>query len=147
MMIGPLLGAATLNADIMTSETQYPNLLTLDSWKTFKYVTWTAYLCVAALSFYAGYGFATYREFTAVRRAKIILWVAGPAATVVIGMLIPLVVFGTFKLDPVIIGHVIPSAIGAAIWTAYLSRSKRVRATYASSPSEAATVTPRRKTQ
>lgn len=131
MFVGPLFGAARLNADIIAAESQYPNLVSLDKWKTFKSVTCLAYACVAALSFYAGWGLARGRDFSVVNRAKTILWMVGPTASVVMGFFIPLLVFGTVEPDPQFIGGLIGSSLVAAIWTAYLSRSKRVQATYA----------------
>ena len=136
MIFGPLVGAGRLNADFMSSESQYPNLVTLDKWRTFKSVTWLTYLCFAALSFYAGWGLARGHDVSVVRRAKTILWLIGPTASIIMGMFIPLLVFGKPVLDPHFIGGLMGSALGAAIWTAYLSRSKRVRATYTSSSSD-----------
>ena len=130
MILGPLLGAARLNGDIISTESQYPNLLTLDKWKTFKSATWLTYACVAAISFYGGWGLARGRDFSVVSRAKVVLWIVGPGAALIMGLLLPLLIFGSLQPDPQFIGGFIASVVVAAIWTAYLSRSKRVRATY-----------------
>jgi hypothetical protein len=46
------------------------------------------------------------------------------------GLFIPLAIFGRIEFDPQLFWSLISSAIVAAVWTAYLSKSKRVRATY-----------------
>lgn len=130
MFLGPLMGVGRLYGDLMSAEDQNPNLRTLESWSTFKSANLWTFLVVAGLSFYAGLGLARRRDMAAVTRAKIVLWVTGPVAAVIMGLLIPYAVFGKARLSPELIGAVIASAIAAAAWTAYLSKSKRVRATY-----------------
>ena len=129
-VLEPFLGAGILSADLMSAESQHPNLKTLATWNDYKNVTWFAFIVVAFLSFYAGLGLARGRDMSVVRRAKILLWITGPAATVVLGHFIPVLIFGKFATDPQFIRNLIASTIMAGIWTAYLSRSKRVRATY-----------------
>ena len=131
MFLGPLMGAGRINADIMSAESQYPNLLTVPAWGTFKSATWWSFLVVCCLSFYAGLGLAKGRDISVVKRAKILLWVIGPVASIVMGLLIPLVVFGKIESDPQFLGALVASVIVSAIWTAYLSKSRRVKATYA----------------
>ena len=36
MFLGPLMGAGRINADIMSVESQYPNLVTVAEWGTFR---------------------------------------------------------------------------------------------------------------
>jgi hypothetical protein len=136
MFLGPFIGAGRINADIMSAESQYPNLLTVPAWGTFKSATWWSFLVVSCLSFYAGLGLARGRDISVVKRAKILLWVIGPLASIVMGLFIPLVVFGKIESDPQWFGALIASVITSAIWTAYLSKSRRVKATYASTRSE-----------
>ena len=50
-ILGPLFGLGTLVTKFFSAELQYPNLVTLNTWQTYKSVTWGAFLCVAALSF------------------------------------------------------------------------------------------------
>lgn len=135
MFLGPLMGAGRLNSDIMAAESQYPNLKTLETWSTFKSATWWSYPLVGCLSFYAGLGLAKGRNHSVVRQAKFLLWIVGPAASIVMGLFIPLLVFGRLESNPELIGGLIASVLLAAIWTAYLSKSKRVRVTYGNSPS------------
>lgn len=131
MFLGPLMGAGRLSADITSAESQYPSLLTIPVWSTFKSASWWSFVVVCCLSFYAGLGLAKGRDFSVVKRAKIFLWIIGPIASIIMGLFIPLVVIGKFDSDPQFFGSLIASVIGAAIWTAYLSKSRRVKATYA----------------
>ncbi len=130
MFLEPFLGAGRLNADFMSAESQHPNLKTLVAWSDYKAATWFVFIVIACLSFYAGLGLARGRDMSVVRRAKVLLWVTGPAASVVMDLFIPFLIFGKFASDPQLIGNLIAYTIMAGIWTAYLSRSKRVRSTY-----------------
>ena len=74
------------------------------------------------------------RDWLVVRRAKAILWIAGPGFLIVQGIIIPIMIFGkTVADDPKFIGGFLASIIATSIWTAYLSKSKRVRNTYGGS--------------
>lgn len=130
MFLGPLMGVGRINSDFMSAESQYPNLKTVAAWGTFKSATWWTFLLVCCLSFYAGLGLVKSRNILVVKRAKIILWVIGPVASIVLGIFIPFLMFGKSELDSKFVGSMFASIIGAAIWTAYLSKSKRVMATY-----------------
>ncbi len=136
MILGPLMGAGRINSDIMMAEHQYPEITSLSQWKTYKTVTWWGYLIVVAISFYGGFGLVRGREWSVVTRAKQILWITGPVASIVMAVLIPLFAFGKMDVGPEFIGVFIGSLISAGIWTAYLSKSKRVRNTYGSSLSQ-----------
>jgi uncharacterized membrane protein YqaE (UPF0057 family) len=55
----------------------------------------------------------------------------GPLASIVLAIIIPYMVFGNTKgFGADTLGGIIASALAASIWTAYLSKSKRVRNTY-----------------
>lgn len=123
--------AGQINASIMLSETRYPNLAAVGNWKSYKSATWLAFATFAGLSFWAGIGLARGRDASVVVRAKIVLWLIGPIASFVVGMLVPLLAFGKPLVDVQVVSNIVASAITAAIWTTYLSKSKRVRATYA----------------
>jgi hypothetical protein len=130
VFLGPLMGAAHINSDIMSVESQYPRLKTDEAWGTFKSATWLTFLVVCCLSFYAGFGLLKRRDLSVVNRAKILLWVIGPLASLVMGTVLPIFVFGKVESYPQSLGQLVASGIVAAIWTVYLSRSKRVKATY-----------------
>lgn len=136
MFLGPLMGAGRINSDIMSAESQYPNLTAAATWGTYKAATWWTFLVVSCLSFYTGIGLARGRDISVVYRAKIMLWIIGPVANVILGLFIPVFVFGKIESGPEFIGGLTGSAIAAAIWTAYLTKSKRVKATYGISSSQ-----------
>lgn len=130
MFLGPLMGAGRINTDIISAESKYPALLTVTVWAKFKTATWISFMLICCVSFYAGYGLLKVRHYLAVNRAKTILWFIGPIANLHMGVLLPLFIFGKVESDPQVVGAVVTSAIAAAIWTAYLSKSRRVKATY-----------------
>ncbi len=132
MFLGPLMGAGQMKSGIMSAEDQYPNLKTVAEWATYKSAAWWTFLLVFCLSFYAGLGLLKDRNIFAVKRAKIILWVIGPLASLVLGVFLPIFISGKSYPDSQFIGSMIASVIAATIWTAYLSKSKRVKATYGS---------------
>jgi hypothetical protein len=130
MIIGPFLGTGQIYGDFKEAEHQYPALTMLDEWRSYKQATWCLFLGFAALSIYGGWGLARGNKWIVVKRAKIILWVIGPAALVV-RELLPIISFGKANAEITqFAGAFIASFIVSAIWTAYLSKSKRVRNTY-----------------
>jgi len=130
MFLGPVLGAGRINGEFMSAEYQYPNLKQVAAWGLYKSATWWTYLVFCGLSFYAGLGLAKGRDTSAVKRAKILLWVIGPGASLFMNFVLPAVVFGRSESNPNAISALLASILSSAIWTAYLSKSKRVRATY-----------------
>ena len=131
IFLGPLMGAGRINNDIQTAESTYPQIVTLESWITFKSATWWSFLIVCCISIYCGYGLLKRRDPQVVTQAKILLWIIGPISNLVMGVILPLAVFGKVESDPQVFGAIIASLAMAAIWTLYLSKSKRVKATYA----------------
>jgi hypothetical protein len=131
MVLGPLLGAGRINADILMAELQYPDIKSLEQWKTYKAVTWWIFFVLASISFYGGWGLARGNDKAVVSRAKAILWITGPGASLVLEVVVPIMVFGESHAgDAQFVGAFIASVIAAAIWTTYLAKSKRVRNTY-----------------
>jgi hypothetical protein len=131
VVLGPLFNAARINGDLLDAERQYPQLSTMPAWLGYKSGTWITYFAITALSVWAGVGLYRQRGWSAVRRAKIILWIIGPAASIVLGVLLPIVCFGRSAAgEAEFVGSLIASVLVASIWTAYLARSKRVRNTY-----------------
>ena len=130
-VISPLMGAGYLNSDFIALEKLMPDIVEIDKWIEFKRTTWLVFLLFAAISVYGGLGLAKNIEWSYVNKAILILWVSGPIGTIVIGIAVPIFVFGDGKtVDQGIVGAVISSIIGASIWTAYLKLSKRVKNTY-----------------
>jgi hypothetical protein len=133
MILGPLLSAGHINAEIMMAEREYPGITSFEKWQTYKTITWLVFVAVATMSFYGGLGLAGGKDWSVVTRAKAILWVTGPGSSIVMGVLIPFTIFGEFNaMDNQFLGAFIGSVLAAAIWTIYLAKSKRVRNTYCS---------------
>lgn len=130
MFLGPLMGAGRINSDFLTIEDKAPNLKTAVEWVQYKSVTRWSFFFFSCLSFYGGLGLLRQRKAAAVSRAIVILWVVGPLASLVLGIFIPHLVLGRSALDSNFIGTLIASVLGATIWSAYLVKSKRVKATY-----------------
>ncbi|MCS6943921.1 MAG: DUF2569 family protein [Sutterellaceae bacterium] len=131
LTIGPLLSALVLGGDFTMAERQDPELLSAPQWRTYKRLTWCAFALLAAVSVFGGLGLLRRRDKQAVTRAKLVLWICGPLGAFVHTLAIPWLAFGTSVHDtPGVLGALTGSSVVAAIWTAYLSRSKRVRNTY-----------------
>jgi hypothetical protein len=78
----------------------------------------------------AGFGLARGRDHAVVFRAQIVLWLLGPASVLLRGIVIPFLAFGGLAPVSQLLGWLIASTAAAAIWSLYLSKSRRVRATY-----------------
>lgn len=130
LAIGPLLGAARVGSAMYFVEAQFPALKTMGEWGSYKTVMWLAFLVFAALSVYGGWGLLRGKDWSAVGRAKTVLWLVGPGGSLVLGVLIPKMTLSESNIDGGFVGGFIASVLSAAIWTAYLSKSKRVRNTY-----------------
>lgn len=129
----PLLGAGRINADILSAEREYPALVASPEWASFKAATWWAFLPFAALSAYVGWGLRNSRDWSAVKRARVVIWLIGPLCTLVLQWLVPAVTLPSAQdTAGEAVLPMMTSAIYATIWTAYLSNSKRVRNTYTS---------------
>jgi hypothetical protein len=139
-VVGPLGSAAGIAAGFTEAESANPALSAVGHWATYKMVTWVVFLGLAAVSVRAGWGLARGRTWRVVRRAKIALWIIGPVATLILGGVLPVAVLGSVdgydvgSLAVPLTGALLRSVILATAWTVYLSKSKRVRATYASAP-------------
>lgn len=143
MFLGPFMGAGRINSEFIAAESQNPNLKSVAEWGTFKSATWWTFLFLGSLSFYAGLCLVKGRSVLVLKRAIIILWVIGPIGSLVLAIFLPLFIFRNAASnqqlvsrlintisDPQLIGGIFGTIIAAAIWTAYLVKSKRVQATY-----------------
>ena len=129
-LLWPLFNAGQTMDVLVSAEKQTPALLSRDSWATYKSACWWLVLCVSILSVYAGLGLARGRNRAVVRRAIAVLWVNGPVAALIMGTVIPATTYGQLLPIGAIASGVAFSSIAAGVWTAYLMKSKRVRATY-----------------
>jgi len=138
-VLGPLMAIGGTGAAFSSAEQQYPNIVNLSSWSSYKTVTWIVQLIVCVISIWGGYGLATQRNPEVVSRAKTVIWINYAGAMIVIGMIIPAIMLpngGSIAAEslPKLIAALIP----ACIWTTYLGRSKRVRNTYFSASNSGA---------
>ena len=136
LVLGPVFGAGRIGAEFLSMEAQYPKLNSLPQWGIFKAASWCCVVAIGALSAYAGFGLARGNDWSVVKRAQIILWVSGPVGAMVTGTLVPLATLGASGADFHFVGGLLVSTTTAAIWTAYLSKSKRVLNTYGPPPQE-----------
>lgn len=130
IFLWPLIGAGRINSDIIAAESRYPDLAAQSQWETLKTTVWWCFFAKCCLSIYAGIGLARGRTVGVVTRAKIVLWIIGPIDALVMGLIVPITVFGRIESGATIFWSVVISALAAAFWTAYLARSRRVNATY-----------------
>lgn len=82
------LQVGQISAGFEAAESEYPHLKTLDAWSTLRSATWWTFLAASCLNVYAGLGLVKGRTPSVVHRAKVLLWVTGPATLLVIGSLI-----------------------------------------------------------
>lgn len=128
--LGPLIGLGRLSSDISGTESQYPQLLLVENWATYKNAVWVTFGLATLISIYAGSRLGWTRKRSAVKVALAALWLAGPLAATVLAVIIPSVIFNSDAVEAQAITGILQSIIGAAVWTAYLLRSKRVKARF-----------------
>lgn len=128
MILGPLFNAGRIGVDLYVAEHLQESLRQTEAWRSFKMAAWLNYFAVTAISIYAGYGLLLKRSLNVVTRAKVAIWVTGPLGSVIYGYFLPKNYLG--KLLPGFEQSLLVSVLAAVIWTVYLSRSERVKATY-----------------
>jgi hypothetical protein len=129
-VLGPLVGAAQLFGSIQGAEIQNPILINSSDWERWKTVTWWTFGVIICISFYGAWGLATGKDITVVKRAKAVLWIIGPLGCWLMWLVIPSITSGTLNATTEFWASLISSVISASIWTAYLSKSRRVCATF-----------------
>ena len=130
IFLGPFVGALNLNGELVGAESQFPNLLISETWKEYKSSIWLFYLVMSVVSIYAGYGLSKRRTPSTVKNTKILLWFLGPVAISCMYLFIPLATFGEIASYGQVVFLVAISCITPTIWSFYLSKSRRVKATY-----------------
>lgn len=128
--LSPLGHLTSIYDTFKTVELQYPVLTHNPDYNTFKTLAWGSFFVRTCLSVYAGVGLASGRNTKAVKRAMLTLWIIGPITGLFMEVILPVFAFGKTEIDPQFVGNITASTVLAAIWTAYLYKSKRVRATY-----------------
>ena len=129
MVVGPLLNIGTIGGSIESVETKTPELVSSQIWPLYKSAMWICTLIICMISIHTGFVLAKKRDPEAVKYAKLMLWIIGPIAYIV-GFALTFVFFRSFSIKPTFVGGLIGACLWSAIWTMYLSVSKRVKATY-----------------
>ncbi len=120
--IGPLVTIGGLASAIASSEAGNLMLRYVPEWQSAKRAMWIIAVTSSLITAYAGLLLALTRQRRAVWQAIAALWIAGPVATLAVAM------YAGPALG--VIGELLRSGIAAGVWTAYLLRSKRVRARF-----------------
>jgi|GEM_PF-2548821 len=138
-ILGPLVGLGQMLEEFDTTEKAFPQLVANAAWLQYKRITWGVFVVTAALSMAAGYRLWKVHVQQSVHFAILALWLVGPVGSIV-QMLVTVVSFGSRAMGhvgPKMVMGLLVSSMGAAIWTAYLRRSRRVNNTYAPPPGRA----------
>ncbi|GGC17312.1 hypothetical protein GCM10007205_27890 [Oxalicibacterium flavum] len=134
-IFGPLRSVITTANAIMDAENLYPELLNLSGWTNYKITAWLIAIMLSAAFIWAGRGLLKHHIPASVDACIQVIWAAPFVA--MIGDLLSAVVFLKLSpsdyLGPEVIGGVLQGIMYAAIWTAYLKRSRRVKNTYGTS--------------
>lgn len=130
--LGPLrMAGDTINA-IKLAEDTYPGLINLPAWENYKTASWMTAAALCAALFWAGYGLLKHHIPSSVNACISILW-AVPIVTLLADCLSSItfleVSAGDYFTAEAFTG-LAQGLVGAALWTAYLKRSRRVKNTY-----------------
>lgn len=134
IVVGPWLGFGRMTDEYASAEKQLPSLVTHAAWIQYKQLSWCVFALTAALSITAGYRLWKVHSIDSVRFAVPSLWLAGPGGQVLyfVAAVMSLGMEPAPGMLSALVGSIVASTIAAAIWTAYLLRSQRVRNTYVS---------------
>lgn len=131
-ILGPLVAVVQLHLAFTEMEKLNPAILSFGKYNTFKSSVWAVQIIFLVILVYGGIGLNSGRDRSVVKRAMAILWLSGPLANVLAGLLIPAMIFGSenVTLSKELTVEILRSFLTALIWTQYLNKSKRVRNTY-----------------
>lgn len=133
LILGPLVGFGQTYNNIEITERTYRGINTTFEWVQYKTMTWIVMSLTIAYSITSAILLIGHRKPVSVKNAICYLWIGGPASSILTSTVIPTVVYGNLLLEKIYyqsIVTIVGSTIVAAIWTAYLKISKRVRNTY-----------------
>jgi uncharacterized protein DUF2569 len=135
MLLAPATGLGKLTNEFQDAEKKFPLLDVNTQWIHYKQVSWLIFAVTAAVGFVAGYRLWKIHAAESVRFAILALWVCGPLGNFLY-LVATMLIFGSrasASAVPKMLGATMASCIAAGLWTAYLTRSFRVRNTYKSS--------------
>ena len=130
MILGPLLDAGRINFSFISMENEFPNLKTIPNWSIYKNWVWFVMGLKFLIGFYAGLKLIKDRNPSAINQVKVIIWITGPVAGLILGVFLPEIIFGSVQIGSEFIGPFLSLTITCIVWTIYLSKSNRVKATY-----------------
>lgn len=128
-VLGPLGTIAQTIGSIRKQERSYPALLALPAWGNAKTAMWAVTIIYCIAIFAAGQRLRHDFRRSTPRYVIATLWLAGPVLAAV-GLIVIGRITGVSvaQLEPA--GTLVRPVLVAAIWSAYLTRSERVRNTY-----------------
>lgn len=134
-ILGPVLTFGRNAVGFQEAERTYAVLVNSGEWATYKTAVWLTLAAFSSFSIYAALQLRFIWKLPSVRLAKISV-ASWPVASVVIAFFIPKIVFPSGSIlaavDPQFIVSFVLQVFFTIVWIFYLSRSKRVRATYTS---------------
>jgi hypothetical protein len=128
----PVTSAVSLLQQIQLTVAQYPFVEETAEWGQYKSLSWCVVALISAISFAAGYRLWKVHFADSVRFAIVALWGIGPVRAIAEASVTGYV-YGAQSIGeivPFLIRSLFGALLAAALWTAYLRKSRRVRNTY-----------------
>jgi hypothetical protein len=134
-ILAPLLNLGSLHGSFHEQELAYPHLATYPEWNSYKNMVWLTLAGASAFGIYAAWQLSFVWKESSVTLAKIAL-VVWLVASAFITFVIPSIAFGKDGnwVGGDAVGQILTRIISTVIWLIYLSKSKRVKATYSGVP-------------
>ena len=130
MLLTPLFTLGRVSGDLATMAAAYPDLLHLEQWSRFKSGMWLMAVGTSLVYFVAGYRLWKGSNWDAVDFAVKAEWIGAIGGMLGAAWVIKYAFGVSVFSDPSFWGTSAFGIISAAIWTAYLFKSERVRNTY-----------------
>jgi len=134
LVLAPAFGIVNNYIGLWLFEAAHPMVKGSSTWRAIEWTTWAGVLIQSSLLFTAGWMLRTRFRASTVKYAICLFWAGGPiAALATLAVLNSIVGAPIFDPDNSRgLWHLLRDVIWAAIWTAYLLRSRRVQNTYRS---------------
>ena len=130
-VIGPMMAISSTFVAFQSFETSTPGAASLESWQNYKQYTWVVIAFSITLRVIAGFMLASNFKRISVRFTIAVLWIT-PLIAAIGSYIVALVTFGaeaaSDNTDSII--DMAKGLAAAAVWTAYLLKSVRVKNTY-----------------
>lgn len=127
--LAPIREAISMLTGNAEAERMYPALANLTSWTVYKVVMWLAVAVLAYVCFTSAMAVFKGRTPIVLKKALKAIWVT--PAIALFSIVASVIIFrNTDGIDAKAIGTILFNVVIAAIWTAYLFKSKRVKNTY-----------------